>query len=93
MALPAHAPGNKPRFNETLWAIIGSLIISIVLATILVGSPFRALRLAYLDYSHTPAGGAADASDVAAPRTLSGTVPPGPTSQPASSQPAAPVQK
>ncbi len=61
--------GSKPRMNETSWAILGSVVISIVLATIMVGNPFRALRLAYLDYSHTPAGGAAEASTTAAPAT------------------------
>ncbi len=61
--------GTKAGMNETGWAIIGSLVISIVLATILVGSPFRALGLAYLDYSHTPAGGAPEASTTHAPAT------------------------
>lgn len=93
MALPVrtpgpHTPGNKPRFNETLVAIIGSLVISVVLATLFVGSPFRALRLAYLDYSHTPAGGAAKSSPVNAPKTEAGTAPPSPA-QPAGSQPGA----
>lgn len=62
-------PNSKPRFNETSWAIIGSVVISIVLATIMVGNPFSALRLAYLDYSSTPAGGAAEASTTRAPET------------------------
>ncbi len=61
--------GPKPRFNETTMAILGSLVVSIVLATILVGNPFHALRLAYLDYTHTPAGGAAKASTTEAPKT------------------------
>lgn len=73
MALPAPTTGPKPRFNETLWAIIISLVISIVLATVFTGSPFRALRLAYLDYSHTPAGGTAESSPVDAPKTEPGT--------------------
>lgn len=93
MALPVPTTGTKPRFNETLVAIIGSLVISVVLATILVGSPFRALRLAYLDYSHTPAGGAAKSDPVAAPKTEAGTVPPSPApaspAQPAGTQPGA----
>ncbi len=59
----------KPRFNETMTAIIGSLVVSVILATILVGNPFHALSLAYLDYSHTPAGGAAKASTTQAPQT------------------------
>ena len=65
---PNAQPGRTPRFNETSIAIAGSLVISIALATLMVGSPFRALRLAYLDYSHTPAGGAekADATNAAA---------------------------
>jgi hypothetical protein len=88
MALPVHTTGTKPRFNETLVAIIGSLVISVVLATIFVGSPFRALRLAYLDYAHTPAGGAAKSSPVNAPKTEAGTVPPSPA-QPGGSQPGA----
>lgn len=62
--------GTKPGMNETSWAIVGSLVISIVLATLLVGSPFRALRLAYLDYSHTPAAGAPPASTTDAPANL-----------------------
>jgi hypothetical protein len=43
----------KPR-NETAIAIGASLVIGLILATILTGNPFRALRLAYTDYS-TPA--------------------------------------
>ena len=63
-------PGPKPRFNETAVAIIGSFVIAMVLATIFVGNPLRAIRLAYLDVSHTPAGGAAKADVVNAPNTL-----------------------
>ena len=59
--------GPKPRMSETSWAIVGSLVVSIVLATVMVGNPFRAIRLAYLDYSHTPAGGAPEASTTRAP--------------------------
>jgi hypothetical protein len=66
-------PGPKPRFNETTLAIVGTFVIAMVLATIFVGNPFRAVRLAYLDYSHTPAGGAAKADTVNAPATLPGT--------------------
>ena len=66
-------PAPQPRFNETTIAIVGSFVISIVLGTILVGSPFRALRLGYLDYTHTPAGGAAKADTVNAPNTLPNT--------------------
>ena len=66
-------PAPPPRFNETTMAIVGSFVISIVLATILVGSPFRALRLGYLDYTHTPAGGVAKADTVNAPNTLPNT--------------------
>jgi len=65
--------GPKPRFNETTIAIVGSFVVAMVLATIFVGNPFRALRLAYLDYSHTPAGGAAKADTVNAPNVLPGT--------------------
>lgn len=66
-------PGPKPRFNETAIAIIGSFVVAMVLATIFTGNPLRAIRLAYLDYSHTPAGGAAKADTVNAPNTLPGT--------------------
>ena len=45
---------NSPASRETLWAIIGSFILSLILATILVGNPFRALGMAYFDYSHEP---------------------------------------
>ncbi len=54
-----------PRFNPTAVAIVGSLVISVVLATILTGNPLRAVRLAYLDYSATPAVGLPGASTVA----------------------------
>jgi hypothetical protein len=66
-------PGPKPRFNETTVAIVGSFVIAMVLATVLVGNPFKAVALAYLDYSHTPAGGAAKADTVNAPNTLPST--------------------
>ena len=54
---PTMSPLSKPapRFSPTAIAIAGTFAISIVLATLLVGNPFRALRLAYTDYSHTPA--------------------------------------
>ena len=54
---PTMSPPSKPapRFNPTAIAIAGSFVVSLVLATLLVGNPFRALRLAYFDYSHTPA--------------------------------------
>ena len=56
-----------PRFNETAIAIGGALLLAIVLGTALTGNPFRALRLAYTDYSHTPAAGAPTASTTHAP--------------------------
>ena len=54
---PTLSPQSKPapRFNPTAMAIGGALAFSIVLATILVGNPFRAVQLAYTDYSHTTA--------------------------------------
>jgi hypothetical protein len=45
----------QPRMNETSWAILASVVISVILATIMVGSPLHALRLAYLDYGLTQA--------------------------------------
>ena len=64
---PTLTPASKPapRFNPTATAIIGSLVIAIVLATVVTGNPFRAVRLAYLDYSATPAAGIPGASTVA----------------------------
>ena len=59
-----------PRFNETAWAIIGSFVLSVVLATLLTGNPFRAMVLAYTDYSNTPAAGAPPADTVNAPADL-----------------------
>ena len=53
--------------NETMYAILGSFVLSIVLATVLTGNPLRSLALAYLDYSHTPAAGKPIASDTRAP--------------------------
>ncbi len=44
-----------PASRETLWAILGSFVLSLVLASILVGNPFRALGMAYSDYAHQPA--------------------------------------
>ena len=52
MAPPS--PTSPSGSRETLWAIIGSFILSLVLATVLAGNPFRALGLAYFDYSHEP---------------------------------------
>ncbi len=59
---PSTTPRNKAtRFNPTAQAIVGSAVIAIILATLVTGNPFRAVRLAYLDYTHTPAAGAAKA--------------------------------
>ena len=55
---PTMSPPSKPapRFNPTAIAIAGSFGLAVVLTTILAGSPFRAIRLAYMDYSKmTPA--------------------------------------
>ena len=64
MALkPSTLPKNKAtRFNPTAQAIIASAVIAVIAATLVTGNPFRAVRLAYLDYSHTPAAGAANAN-------------------------------
>jgi hypothetical protein len=70
---PVPPIGPKPRANETTIAIVGSFVIAVVLASIFVANPFRAIRLAFLDYSHTPAGGAAHADPVNAPNVLPGT--------------------
>ena len=67
MAPNAHPVGKSPRFNETAIAITVALVVSLVLATLLVGNPMRAMVLAYTDYSHTPAAGAPKASDTRAP--------------------------
>ena len=70
MALkPGMNPAPTPRFNETAIAIGVALVISLVLATLLTGNPFRAMGLAYTDYSHTPAAGAPKASTTRAPET------------------------
>ena len=60
-------PTSKAGARETMWAIVGSFVLSLILASVLAGNPFRALGLAYLDYSHTPAGGAAKADPVRSP--------------------------
>ena len=70
MATPAHPTGKTPGFNETLVAIVVSLVLALILATLLTGNPFRATVLAYTDYSHTPAApGVPEASDTRAPAT------------------------
>ena len=60
---------NATRFNPTAQAIIASAVIAVILATVVTGNPFRAVRLAYLDYSHTPATGASKADPVRAEQT------------------------
>lgn len=66
---PSMTPAPKQtRFNPTVAAIGGSAVIAVVLATLVTGSPFRAIRLAYLDYSHTPAAGAPKADPTAKPQ-------------------------
>ncbi len=61
-AKPSTLPrNNATRFNPTAQAIIGSAVIAVILATLITGNPFRAVSLAYLDYAHTPAAGAAKA--------------------------------
>ena len=71
---------NATRFNPTAQAIIASAVIAVIVATLVTGNPFRAVRLAYLDYSHTPATGAANGDpapvkDGQAPATGSTAVP------------------
>ncbi|GAC1346618.1 MAG: hypothetical protein NVSMB18_29360 [Acetobacteraceae bacterium] len=70
---PASPPAPTPRFNETARAIVVSLVISLILATLVTGNPFRALVLAYTDYSHTPAAGAPKADPINAPATKDDT--------------------
>ena len=50
---PAPTTGQQPKLNETAIAIIVSVAIGLVLATILAGNPFRATRLAFTDWSKT----------------------------------------
>lgn len=47
----------KTGSRETLWAIIGSFVISIVLASLMTGNPFNSLSRAYFDYTHEPRNG------------------------------------
>ena len=47
----------KTGSRETLWAIIGSLVFSIILATLMTGNPFSSLSRAYFDYTQEPRGG------------------------------------
>ncbi len=56
MATKPSMPPTKPapRFSPTAMAIAGSFVISLVLATVVAGNPFRAIRLAYFDYSAAP---------------------------------------
>ena len=72
----ASTPPNSTGSRETLYAILGSFAISVVVATLMTGNPLRSLALAYLDYSHTPAGGAAKASTTRAPATDGAAAPP-----------------
>ncbi len=55
MAVKPSAPtAPPPRFNPTAIAIAACFVLSLVLATVVAGNPFRATRLAYFDYSATP---------------------------------------
>ena len=53
--------------NETLYAILASFVISIVLASLVAGNPFSAVVHAYTDYSREPYHGTPIASDTHAP--------------------------
>ena len=48
-----HPVGKTPASKETTFAILGALVLALVLGTLMTGNPFRALRLAYLDYAGT----------------------------------------
>ena len=61
-----HAPTGAGS-RETLWAILGSLVVSIILASLFAGNPFSALSRAYKDWSHEPYTGTPIASDTRAP--------------------------
>ena len=57
-----------PKFNETVVAIAGTVVLAAVLTTIFIANPLRVMQLAYTDYSHTPAApGVPIASDTRAP--------------------------
>ena len=66
---PGTNPAPTPRFNETAIAIGGAMVLAVILGTLLTGNPFRAMQLAYTDYSNTPAAGAPKASTTHAPLT------------------------
>ena len=68
--VPTTRPPATPRFNETAIAIAGSFVIALILGTIVTGNPFRAMVMAYTDYSATPAAGAPKASTTQAPANL-----------------------
>ncbi len=46
--------GTSPRFNETTIAIFGAFVVAVVLSSFII-NPFRAMVLAYTDYSNTTA--------------------------------------
>ena len=57
-----------PRFNETMVAIAGAVVLAAVLTTIFFANPLYVMQPAYTDYSHTPAApGVPIASDTRAP--------------------------
>lgn len=43
----ANTSTKQPRFNPTALVIAGSMVISIILATVVAGNPFSAVRRAY----------------------------------------------
>lgn len=87
MALkPSSDPANlakTPRFNPTVLAIAASVVIAFILATLLTGNPFRAMRLAYTDYSATPASGVAKVDPAPANQPNTPTTAPAPVETPA----------
>ena len=58
----------REKARPTRRSIGVSALVAIVLATLITGNPFRAVQLAYLDYSSTPAAGAPKADPAAKPQ-------------------------
>ena len=71
-----NSPLTKSGSRETLWAILGALVISIVLASFVAGNPFSALSRAYEDYSREPKAPGPAASTVVPPAGAPATTTP-----------------
>ena len=74
--MASQSPLTKSGSRETLWAILGSLLIAVVLASVFAGNPLTSVSRAYQDYSREPKAVGPAASTTTPPATAPATVAP-----------------